>query len=59
VKNGYRRGGSISAISLARSAEKMTSLSKWQWIADISRKNLRLAGICRFKPGEIIILKLL
>jgi len=35
----------------------MASLSKWQWIADISRINLSLAGICRFKAGGIIILK--
>jgi hypothetical protein len=36
----------------------MASLSKWQWIADISRTNLKLAGICRIKAGEIILLKL-
>jgi hypothetical protein len=36
----------------------MAPLGKWQWIADISRINLSLAGICRFKAGEIILLKL-
>jgi hypothetical protein len=55
-KNGYQRGGLISAISQARSTEKLASLIKRQWVAGISRINLSLARLCHFKADEIVIL---
>ncbi|MDA8885468.1 hypothetical protein N9H96_01740, partial [Porticoccaceae bacterium] len=36
-----------------RSTVKMTSLSKWQFVAGISRINLSLARHCHFITGEL------